>query len=586
MLLLISSAGVALDTKSINWFLNHPNQVPEDSLDIMMNQFTYLNADTALIYLKYLDHKIGNTKSVLKISVQTYLSGVYSKMNNDKEFKYFNDMAIANATKIEAKSLLAKAYIVRAEHYKAQYLLDSVIYYCLKAEQSATQVNTFDLGAIYHTLGDVYYNLELYEMAEKYYLDVIKHSRAQPFWKEWRKIVVFTNLGDINTYLGDYTAANSYYRGALAQINQNKQSFAEYNDHIQIAHLYNRMALMFRSWNKLDTAKHYIDLAVQNLLKEPQLQYIYRYIYVTAGSIYSDLNYYSAAEAFLLDAEKELNKQSLGKLYECYQALADNYSKMEDYRKANEYYRKYDKAYREYWKRNNSATILQQKVLADFAKVNHQLQFEVIQKRIFLIAASILVVLLAIVVYYKHKLNKSYRELVNKTINLIDNSDKHHKELIAQSGIDEYTKNSDSSTDNPDKVSDNYTSTSEPQESLNDDLVDLAIKINELLTDNPIIHNPEFGINDLTDLMNSNRDYVSKAINGYYKVPFQIYINDLRVVAAIKLMREIPGNNYTMEYFMDKAGFNNRATFSKSFKRYTGLTPAVFYKTLHEDEQK
>ncbi len=119
---------------------------------------------------------------------------------------------------------------------------------------------------------------------------------------------------------------------------------------------------------------------------------------------------------------------------------------------------------------------------------------------------------------------------------------------------------------------------------LSQELRYLAIKIQNTLLDNPIIFSNEYNINDLSFLLNSNRDYISKAINGYYKVSFQIFLNELRVIAAINLMKNNISNNLTMDYFMEKVGFSNRATFSASFKRFTGMTPAVFYKTLEKDD--
>jgi len=268
--------------------------------------------------------------------------------------------------------------------------------------------------------------------------------------------------------------------------------------------------------------------------------------------------------------------------------LAEHYQRTGNIEKALNYYRQYDELLTKHYRKNNSAKILQQKVRDDYNKLNNLIKIEKLEKRIYIGIVVFLLILLIITYIFKVKLNKSYKQLVEKTLKLIGNNElkslpevklqaAHKAEDIQRSISAEDTKAVDSYSENEDNTIENI---------LSDDIVNLALKIQQTLQDNPIISKVTFSIEDLAQLLNSNRDYISKAINGYFKVPFPIYINDLRVIAAIKLMRSTPGNTYTMEYFMEKVGFNNRATFSKSFKRYTGLTPAVFYKTLRQDEAK
>lgn len=88
-------------------------------------------------------------------------------------------------------------------------------------------------------------------------------------------------------------------------------------------------------------------------------------------------------------------------------------------------------------------------------------------------------------------------------------------------------------------------------------------------------------INDVADLLNTNKTYLSKVINVVKKKPFTNYINELRLVHAIQLLKEDTYKKYTIKAISKEAGFKSKSTFNLAFKEYTGLTPSEFIHSMN-----
>ena len=90
-------------------------------------------------------------------------------------------------------------------------------------------------------------------------------------------------------------------------------------------------------------------------------------------------------------------------------------------------------------------------------------------------------------------------------------------------------------------------------------------------------------ISDLSEAVGSNRTYVSAAINKMAGVSFSDYVNRYRVRYALELMRN--DRNLQMNDIAEKAGFIDRVSFYRCFKRSTGKSPsewiADFYDLQH-----
>ena len=111
-----------------------------------------------------------------------------------------------------------------------------------------------------------------------------------------------------------------------------------------------------------------------------------------------------------------------------------------------------------------------------------------------------------------------------------------------------------------------------------DDSRALIRKIDDVMREQTLYRNSQLNIHDLARAVNSNRTYVSAAINQQYNVNFSIYVNRFRVEEAKRILAD---NTYThdKEAIADAialSGFQTEQTFYRVFKEMTGTTPLLY----------
>ena len=80
----------------------------------------------------------------------------------------------------------------------------------------------------------------------------------------------------------------------------------------------------------------------------------------------------------------------------------------------------------------------------------------------------------------------------------------------------------------------------------------------------------------------TNTSYLSKVINAHYQKNFNTYINDLRInYAILKLKEDTRFRSYAIQSISEDIGYKSPDSFTKYFKRRTGLLPSVYIKKLN-----
>jgi len=74
--------------------------------------------------------------------------------------------------------------------------------------------------------------------------------------------------------------------------------------------------------------------------------------------------------------------------------------------------------------------------------------------------------------------------------------------------------------------------------------------------------------------------YLSGFINKYYKMNFNDFINEYRIIFSIDKLLKKEWMYKKLETIANEAGFNNRNTFISAFKKVTGIKPSEFLKDL------
>ena len=89
---------------------------------------------------------------------------------------------------------------------------------------------------------------------------------------------------------------------------------------------------------------------------------------------------------------------------------------------------------------------------------------------------------------------------------------------------------------------------------------------------------PDFTIEKAAKQLGTNSSYLSYVVNHHLGKSFSTLLNEYRVRRACLLMEDPANATYTMDYLAMQAGFSNRVTLLRQFKRIVGMPPSEYWK--------
>src|SRR5574343_127856 len=108
--------------------------------------------------------------------------------------------------------------------------------------------------------------------------------------------------------------------------------------------------------------------------------------------------------------------------------------------------------------------------------------------------------------------------------------------------------------------------------------LELIIELEKLMFDKKLYTSSQLTIEKLAKKLNTNRTYLSEAINLHYQKNYSNWIASIRMNAARKLLIDPNFNHYSIEGISKHVGFSSISSFNTLFKQFTGLTPSQFKK--------
>jgi AraC-like DNA-binding protein len=106
----------------------------------------------------------------------------------------------------------------------------------------------------------------------------------------------------------------------------------------------------------------------------------------------------------------------------------------------------------------------------------------------------------------------------------------------------------------------------------------LKTKLLNLFENDKIYTQTDLRITTLSELLQTNRTYISRLINAEFGMNFNEFVNQYRVREAEKLLSSEAHDSYTLDYIAEEVGFGNGNSFARAFKEYKGVTPGQFRK--------
>lgn len=116
--------------------------------------------------------------------------------------------------------------------------------------------------------------------------------------------------------------------------------------------------------------------------------------------------------------------------------------------------------------------------------------------------------------------------------------------------------------------------TSNPRSDYSTIIDALSLEIGE----NKIYRDKGLTLEKLAKKIQSNRTYLSDAINSYYQKSFSQWLNELRVFESKKMLASADFDHYSIEGIAKDVGFASISAFNTNFKKITGITPSYFRK--------
>lgn len=141
------------------------------------------------------------------------------------------------------------------------------------------------------------------------------------------------------------------------------------------------------------------------------------------------------------------------------------------------------------------------------------------------------------------------------------------------------------------RISSELPTTAEPQgdkqEISNEDTTDkeLYSRIENLMKNDKFYTNKDVSLKTLSEALDTNRTYVSRAINKYANMNFYNYINMHRIMEAARRMSS-PSFDTPLKVLADDLGFSSVTAFYKAFSKETGCTAARYRKEISASIRK
>lgn len=417
------------------------------------------------------------------------------------------------------------------------------------------------LSNIYNNFGDfqgcLYYAKRGYDMALKTN-NVIMQNRF------------LSNLVFFYCCVGDIENARKSYDGLRKTPGDDKVGWNYFI-------LYGKARLSKYSGKLNDALREFSDAL--NYAKAHKMHDIYKLFQLSEiGNVYLDLHQYP--EAILmgqkcLSLSKRLKNNDL-QINAC-KMLADAYSRIGDRDSSDKYRMQYyvlnDKIYnlKKYFSLKNS--LLQYENMQVDRHINH-LELTIIFVSLIVLS---LVILVVVIIKKNRSLRDAQKMLIRKN-NELQKSESKSNELMKK-----YI---------PDAVIPDHNEQKEVQPGENTPILNeeqsehLLRLIISAMENNDAVFNPDFNLNTLAVMVNSNTKYVSMVINDTYQKNFKTLLNEYRIREACKRLTDTEHyGNMTIQAIYEEVGYRNAVNFIRVFKKVMGMTPSVYQRLSQEKDE-
>ncbi len=520
--------------------------------DIGETYFEWGKYDLAGEYLQRLEILLKkNNQTDLLIETYIKLGAIAQKMNlSQSAISYFE-----KAKKISQKNKqsenyvnslinLAIEYISTEKFEKAGYLLD-------EARNISQKIN--------YTRGLIYSQKQIAQLfvAKNDFLTALiflqqsKNLITQTTDTE-TKLIIYSNIATVYKLMKEYQKALFYFEKQNELYLKIGLSTHKIQNMLQLAEVHKLLKNYSLAEKYIDSCMIFsLDLKEKNFIEQARFQ---------MAEIFMLQNKYSQAENVLMQliqTEDSIIDQHLKS--GIYLRTAELYKAKNMHVKSLFYYEKYYTLQLNTIKKANTFELNKLQTESKIGKLSDDLQKTKLSNQlkekqlsyknklvVFLSLSGILFIVLSLMLgkLYIEK-NNSYKELIKRNIELAEQIPfKAEKILVEKHFLQK-----------------------------NDKYAELIASLIKLFDKESIYMQSDISLQKVAELLNTNRTYLSSAIQEVLSTNFPNLINKYRIEKARKLLAE-DSQKLSIEGIALSVGFNSKSTFNTAFKKFTGVTPS------------
>lgn len=192
-----------------------------------------------------------------------------------------------------------------------------------------------------------------------------------------------------------------------------------------------------------------------------------------------------------------------------------------------------------------------------------------------IVGLAIVGIILVLILYYNRQLRVAEKVLVRRNQELIEQMEeskqlREHQHAAALKASASHDQEDISvPTENEEDGDKNLSISRERQ-------YELLQQVATVMEDISTIANPDFDLNTLAKMVQSNSKYVSQAINSSSGRTFTSYLNECRIREASKRIVDPAYSHLTLAAIANSVGYNSINSFNTNFKRIVGMTPSKY----------
>ncbi len=232
--------------------------------------------------------------------------------------------------------------------------------------------------------------------------------------------------------------------------------------------------------------------------------------------------------------------------------------------------------------------------LNDYESREQQYQISLLNQRILMqkyvtgsiIAFLLLVLIFSYVLYKKNRnLTKTQRLLIDRNKDM-ERREQQNRTLLKQY-LEQIDKNNNGNAKPNEEKQEEERENNDSSQHSDDIDKHLLSLIDDAMNDTRVISNPDFSLQMLAEMVESNMSYVSRIINNSYQKSFKTLLNERRIQEAChKLTDRQHYGSYTMQVIYEEVGYKSASSFIRAFKRVYNMTPSEFQKIAIEKENE